>query len=281
MVMDGTWTTAWLAGAGVVFALATLLWALSVRLRNVAIVDVFWGPAFLAAALTYRAYGPAAEPRHWLLLGLVAVWALRLGGYIWWRSRGAGEDYRYAAMRAGHGPRFWWVSLFTVFWLQAALVALISAPLLFAQTQPTVAGWRAVDALAVGLWLLGFAFEAGGDWQMLRFKANPNHRGRVMDRGFWRYTRHPNYFGDACQWWAFWLLATAAPGGVWTVFAPLLMTILLLQVSGVALLEKTIAERRPEYRSYIERTPAFLPWFPRPATASASEPAAKSGEVRR
>lgn len=245
------------------FAAAGLLWMVSVRLRNVAIVDVFWGPAFLIAALVYRVQGPTAEPRHWLVLGLVAVWALRLAAYIGWRAKGAPEDYRYAAMRAGHGRRFWWVSLFTVFWLQAALVVLISAPLVVVQAQPAAAGWRLTDTLGLVLWLLGFAFEAGGDWQMARFKADAGNRGRVMDRGFWRYTRHPNYFGDACQWWAFWLLALAAPGGWWTVFAPIVMTFFLLRVSGVALLEKTIGERRPEYRAYIERTPAFLPWFPR------------------
>ncbi|HEX4953909.1 MAG TPA: DUF1295 domain-containing protein [Thermoanaerobaculia bacterium] len=258
------WST-WLIGALAVFAVATLLWGWSVRLRNAAIVDVFWGPAFLLAAAVFRWLGPAAEPRHWLQLVLVAVWALRLGGYIGLRAIGKPEDYRYAAMRAGWGSRFAWVSLFTVFWLQAGLVAMIAAPLWVVQAQSTAAGWRWSDLAGIVLWVVGFAFEAGGDWQLARFKADPANRGKVMDRGFWRYTRHPNYFGDACQWWGFWLLALAAPGGVWTVGAPVLMTFFLLRVSGVALLEKTIGERRPAYRAYIERTSPFVPWWPRRA----------------
>jgi steroid 5-alpha reductase family enzyme len=253
----------WLFGAAAVGGAAVLLWLLSIPLRNVAIVDVFWGPAFLLASVVYRLQGPAAEPRQLLLLALVGIWSLRLGGYILLRARGKAEDYRYAAMRAGHGPRFWWVSLFTVFLLQATLVTLIALPLLVVQAQATAAGWRLTDLLGVGLWAVGFAFEAGGDWQMARFKASSANRGKVMDRGFWRYSRHPNYFGDAAQWWGFWLISLAAPGGWWTVLGPVVMTFFLVRVSGVALLEKTIVDRRPEYRAYIEATPAFLPWFPK------------------
>ncbi len=258
-----TLQNSWLLGAAAVLGAATLLWLLSVRLRNVSIVDVFWGPAFLLASVVYRLTGPSPEPRHLLLLGLVAIWSLRLGGYILLRAHGKPEDYRYATMRAGHGSRFWWVSLFTVFLLQGALVTLIALPHLFTQAQATAPGWRSTDLAGILLWLIGFAFEAGGDWQMARFKADPANRGRVMDRGFWRYSRHPNYFGDAAQWWGFWLIALAAPGGGWTVIGPIVMTFFLLRVSGVALLEKTIVERRPKYRDYIEATPAFVPWFPR------------------
>ncbi|HXU31075.1 MAG TPA: DUF1295 domain-containing protein [Thermoanaerobaculia bacterium] len=253
----------WLLGTAAVLGTATLLWLLSLRLRDVSIVDVFWGPAFLLASVVYRLPAPPTEPRHLLSLALVAIWSLRLGIYIFLRAHGQPEDYRYAAMRKAHGRRFWWVSLFTVFLLQGGLVTVIALPLLVTQAQATAASWRWTDLAGVLLWLIGFAFEAGGDWQMARFKADPKNRGQVMDRGFWRYTRHPNYFGDAAQWWGFWLIALAAPGGGWTVIGPIVMTFLLLKVSGVALLEKTIVERRPKYRAYIEATPAFMPWFPR------------------
>lgn len=259
-----TLARAHLAASAAVLGLVTVLWAISVRTRDVSIIDSFWGPAFVLAAWIHRAFGPEASTLQWLHLALVTTWGLRLAIHIAVRHAKSGEeDYRYRQMREKAGESFWWQSLFTVFWLQGVLVVLISTPLLVVQAQAGDAGWTVLDLVAVVVWLVGFTFEAGGDYQLQRFKADPENRGKVLDSGFWRYTRHPNYFGDAAQWWAYGLFALGFPGGAWTLFSVVLMTFFLLKVSGVALLEKTITERRPKYREYIEKTPAFFPWLPK------------------
>jgi steroid 5-alpha reductase family enzyme len=180
---------------------------------------------------------------------------------VLWRNWGKGEDFRYRKWREEAGGKWWWQSFFKVFLLQGILLWIISAPLLAAQFRPTPDHLTVVDFLAIPLWLIGFTFETAGDLQLARFKANPANKGRVLDRGVWRYTRHPNYFGDSAQWWAYYLIA-AAGGGFWTVFSPILMTALLLRVSGVALLEKTLTTTKPGYKEYVESTSAFIPWFP-------------------
>jgi steroid 5-alpha reductase family enzyme len=251
------------ASAAAVLAAAALLWVVSLRLRDVSIVDVFWGAGFALAAWTAAAAGAGGGARATLALSLVTIWGLRLALHLLVRNAGHGEDRRYAAMRAAHGPRFAWVSLFTVFLLQAVLLWVISLPVQLAIVRPPAA-LGALDALAAGLFAVGFLFEAVGDLQLARFKRDPANRGRVMDRGLWRYTRHPNYFGDALLWWGLGLLGVAA-GAPWTLLSPVLMTFLLLRVSGVTLLERDISERRPEYRDYVQRTSAFVPWIPRSA----------------
>lgn len=244
------------------FALAMLGWVASVFRRDVSIVDSLWSLFFLAGTVAYAvtsgALGPdaPASSRTWLVLGLVTAWALRLAGYLAWRNANKPEDRRYAAMRSKRGDSFWWRSLYVVFGLQFALAAVIIAPLLVAVGADAPLGW--VDAAGVALWVIGFGFETVGDAQLARFKADPANRDRVMDRGLWRFTRHPNYFGEAALWWGYYLLAITA-GGAWTVFAPVLMTWLLLKVSGVALLERDIGARRPAYAAYAARTSAFLP----------------------
>jgi steroid 5-alpha reductase family enzyme len=179
-----------------------------------------------------------------------------------WRRRGEGEDYRYREMRDRRPGNFSRRSLVTVFWLQALLLWAISAPLLPAlrAAEPRRLGW--LDLLAVVFFGVGITFEVGGDWQLARFKSDPANRGRVLDRGLWRYTRHPNYFGDAMVWWGLFLFAGAV-GAWWTFYSPVLMTVLLVKVSGVALLERGLVDRKPGYRGYVERTSAFLPWFPK------------------
>lgn len=234
-------------------------WGISVLRHNVTIVDSLWSLFVFGAALTFALTGPTG-PRASLVLTLAAIWALRLTGYLTWRNHGQPEDRRYRAIRERNEPGFRWKSLYLVFGLQAALAAIIALPLLGAIAAPRPLG--ILDAIGVLLWLTGFAFEAIGDWQLARFKADPRHRGRVMAGGLWRYTRHPNYFGECCLWWGFFVIALAG-GAWWSLVSPLLMTVLLLKISGVALLERDIAERRPEYRDYAMRTPAFLPWFPR------------------
>jgi len=243
-----------------ILALALLAWAASLVRRDASIVDRFWSLFFLCGAVSYAVALDATAPRARIVLALLAAWALRLALYITWRNWGGPEDRRYQAIRRRNEPGFVWKSLYLVFGLQALLAAVIGLPL--AAAIGAGSPLNALDVAGIALWLAGFAFEVAGDAQLARFKANPDSRGRVLDTGLWRYSRHPNYFGEATLWWGFYLLAAAA-GAAWTVFAPLLMTFLLLKVSGVALLEHDIHARRPGYRGYIARTSAFLPWPPK------------------
>jgi len=248
----------------VILGFMTAIWLISLILRDSSIVDIFWGTGFVVANWFYFALTPDGLPaRKWLISILVTVWGLRLSFYILWRNWGKGEDFRYQKWREEAGEKWWWQSYFKVFVLQGLLMWIISAPLLAAQFSPTRDRLTVLDLAAIPLWAIGFFFEAAGDWQMARFKANPTNKGKVLNTGVWRYTRHPNYFGDATQWWAYYLLAAAASGGFWTIFSPIIMTIFLLRVSGVTLLEKTLVETKPQYREYIESTSAFIPWFPK------------------
>jgi steroid 5-alpha reductase family enzyme len=242
----------------------TLLWLLSLRLRDASIVDLWWGPGIaLVVGVAYALAPEGDAPRRGLLLGLVAVWALRLAGHLFARNAGRGEDPRYQAMRRRHGARFAWVSAFTVFGLQGLLQWVVALPLQLAQLDPAQPPLRALDALGAALFWIGFLFEAVGDRQLARFKADPANAGRVMDRGLWRYTRHPNYFGDCLAHWGLFVIALSAPRAWLGVVGPLAMTVLLLRVSGVALLERSIGKRRPGYAEYQRKTSAFVPWFPR------------------
>jgi steroid 5-alpha reductase family enzyme len=251
---------AFVAGLGAVLAVGVVGWVASLPKGDVSIVDSLWSLMFLATGLTYVFVLDKPGVRTALILLLVSAWAIRLSAYITWRNWGKPEDYRYRRIRQNNEPYFTAKSLFIVFWLQGALAAIISLPLLAAINSATPVGW--IDIAGITLWLAGMVFEAGGDWQLARFKADPANEGRVMDKGLWRYTRHPNYFGNACIWWGFYLIALSA-GGWWSVVSPLLMTFLLLRVSGVAMLEKDIGERRPGYTEYVARTNAFIPGPPR------------------
>jgi steroid 5-alpha reductase family enzyme len=229
----------------VILGLMILLWLLSLMLKNSSIVDIFWGTGFVIVAwATFLLTPEGFMPRKLLLSILVTVWGLRLSLHILRRNWGKPEDFRYQTWRKEAGTAWWWRSLFKVFLLQGILLWIIATPLLAAQisAQPDHMTW--LDILALPVWLIGFFFEAVGDWQLARFKANPANKGKVMQTGVWRYTRHPNYFGDAAQWWAYYLIALAA-GGWWTIFSPILMTTLLMRVSGVTLLEKTLKEDKP------------------------------------
>lgn len=236
--------------------LAVLLWLFSLLRDDVSIVDAFWSLMFLLAAVIYYVAAPAKGPMAGLVLAMTAAWALRLSGYIAWRNHGEPEDYRYREIRRNNQPGFRFKSLYIVFILQALLAWVISLPLMVAlswQASPGPLTW-----IGVALWLVGFLFEAVGDWQLSRFKADPANKGKVLNTGLWRYTRHPNYFGNFTLWWGFYLVALSA-GGWWTIVSPLLMSFLLLRVSGVAMLEKDIGERRPAYADYIRNTNAFFP----------------------
>jgi steroid 5-alpha reductase family enzyme len=246
----------------VILGLMTLLWLVSLLLKNSSIVDIFWGIGFVISGWVYFTLTPDGFLLRKLLISiLVTIWGLRLSLYVFWRNWGKGEDFRYRKWREEAGSRWWWQSLLKVFILQGILMWIISAPLLAAQINSIPDHLTVIDFLGVALWLIGFFFESAGDLQLAGFKANPANKGKVMDRGVWRYTRHPNYFGDSAQWWGYFLVSASA-GGWWTVFSPLLMTLFLLRVSGVLLLEKTL-KNRPGYNDYIESTSVFIPWFPR------------------
>jgi steroid 5-alpha reductase family enzyme len=255
-----------LISLGSIAGLMIALWLVSLARRDASIIDPFWGAGFAVVAWITGGLNGPHQARTWWLIGLTTLWGLRLAAFLWWRNRSHPEDRRYAAMRAHHGPRFWWVSLFTVFLLQAVLLWFVSLPIQIAGVVNSGAplGW--LDAIGTVLYLVGLFFESVGDWQLARFKADPANRGRVMDRGLWRYTRHPNYFGDFCVWWGLYLIASAG-GAWWTIGSPLLMSILLLKVSGVTLLESTIADRRPDYAAYQARTNAFFPGRPKDPAA--------------
>ncbi len=253
-----------LAGLALIATLSALTWLAGLARRDVSLVDRMWSAFIAGAALMYFVLLPTPGARGGWMLALVLAWALRLGVYITRRNWGHGEDRRYREIRARNQPNFGVKSLYLVFGLQALLAWAVSAPFFAGMA----AGGRALgtlDVLGIAVSAFGIAFEAVGDAQMARFKADPAQHGQVMDRGLWRYTRHPNYFGEACVWWGFWLIALggAGLGGVWSAVSPILMTLLLLKVSGVSLLERDITERRPAYRDYIARTNAFVPGPPR------------------
>ncbi|NJD09459.1 MAG: DUF1295 domain-containing protein [Gemmatimonadetes bacterium] len=243
----------------------TVLWLVSVARRDASIVDPWWSMAFLLVSV-HTAVRTGVTPAKLLLLALVAMWAVRLWLHLLLRSRGQAEDPRYAAFRQRFGPeRYWWVSFFQVFLLQGALVLVISAPLQLAAAATPPDPVRALHILAAVVVVAGFAFETIADAQLQRFRRDPASRGRVLDTGVWRYTRHPNYFGEALLWWGFWLAAVARPGGWLTWFAPALMTYLLVKVSGVAMLDARLTATRPGYAEYVRRTSAFVPRPPRRA----------------
>jgi len=247
----------------VIIVMMTVLWILSIILKNVSIIDYFWGPGFIVAAVFYYFKGGGFDIRKTMLVFLVAIWGLRLSAYLAWRNYGKGEDFRYRQFRKKYGEnRYWWISFFQTFLLQGLLMWLISAPLLGAQFYGTGKSLGILDYAGVIIWAVGFIFEAGGDYQLAVFKADSNNKGKALDQGFWRYTRHPNYFGDAAVWWGYGLICLAA-GSYLPVLGSLLMTALIIKVSGVSLLEKSLKETKPEYREYVEKTSSFIPWPPK------------------
>ena len=245
----------------VIAAVMIITWVVSLVLRDASVVDPVWPLAFIAVAITALIAGSGDEGRRILIACVVAIWGARLSIHLLVRNAGKEEDFRYAAMRAKRGHRFWLTSLVTVFLLQGLLVWVVSLPVQLSAIPDRPLGWLAIIGAIV--WVLGVVFEAIGDAQLTRFKANPASRGQVLDTGLWRYTRHPNYFGDFLVWWGIFLIAAESGAGAWGVAGPLLMTLLLVKVSGAGLLEKDIAVRRPGYADYVRRTSGFIPRPPK------------------
>ncbi|MGE0461294.1 MAG: DUF1295 domain-containing protein [Vicinamibacterales bacterium] len=242
--------------------LFTILWMASLRLRNASIVDMWWGPAFIVALAAYLGFAWPAHARAWLVLCATTLWAARLAWHIGRRNVGHGEDPRYRAWREQHGSTWWWRSYLQVFLLQAVVAWIVSWPLYFAVRD---AGDfpNAWDVAGGVMFAAGWLFEAVADRQLARFKHDPATRGHVMNRGLWRYSRHPNYFGESVLWWGLGIIGAGTPGGTIGLLGPLLITWLLLRVSGVAMLERTLVKSKPGYEEYIARTSAFVPWPPR------------------
>lgn len=246
--------------AAVIGAAALVQWLWSLKANDVTVADVFWGFGFAIVAWLSFALADGAGLRQWLLACLATVWGVRLGGYLWWRGRGKPEDPRYQEIRAGYGESFRVMSLPVIFGFQGGLLLVVALPLQVGQLAGPEVG--PIQWAGVALWAIGFGFESIGDLQLARFKSDPANEGKVLDRGLWRYTRHPNYFGDFLVWWGLFLIAIDSVQQLWIAAGPLVMTVLLLRVSGVPLLEKNLRQRAG-YAEYIERTSAFFPWPPR------------------
>lgn len=245
------------------FAVTTMMtigWSFSVWKQNVNIVDSLWGMGFVLVAWITFFSGIGFGGRRLLILVLTGCWGLRLAAHLTWRNWGEAEDHRYGQWRRS-ASRFWIVSLFKVFWLQALFLWIISMVLQAAQLSPQPARFTTLDIIGLLVWTVGFVFESVADWQLARFKADPANRGRVMDQGLWAWSRHPNYFGEFLVWWGFFLVALTTPGGWWTVISPIIVSLVLLKMTGLPLTEAALKERRPGYSDYIKRTSSF---FPRP-----------------
>lgn len=233
-------------------------WSVSLLRRDASIVDIAWGLGFVLVAWAAKFVTGASGSGNWLLLLMVTVWGLRLTGYLAKRNLGKGEDFRYRAMRRKHGERFAIVSLYSVFGLQGALMMLVSLPVSLGQ-RDTDAGAGFVVLLGFVVWAVGLYFEVVGDAQLARFKRDPRNADQIMDQGLWGLTRHPNYFGDALVWWGLAIVGSSQGAGIWAFLGAAVMTVLLVRVSGAALLDRLLAKRKPGYAEYMARTSGFIP----------------------
>lgn len=249
--------------AALVAGLMLLVWIVSLLLRDVSIVDIAWGSGFVVIAWATALATGVNQPQTILLAALTTVWGLRLSGYLAWRNLGKPEDYRYRQMRERHGSRFPLISLFLVFGLQGVIMWVVSLPLQSAPFSSTAGGLGWLAAVGVLIWAVGLFFETVGDLQLARFKGHPANRGKVMDRGLWRYTRHPNYFGDFLVWWGLYLVSFGDGSMWWSAIGPIVMSVFLMRVSGVTLLEKSLKERKEGFAEYTRRTSSFFPMPPK------------------
>lgn len=246
----------------VILMMMVALWLISIRIKDVSIVDIFWGLGFVVIA-----WVTAFSINSWsvvaiLLPTLVTIWGFRLAGYLFWRNHGKPEDARYQKMREHRGSSFWWRSLYVVFLLQGVIMWIVSLPLQTGLLSANQSGFTLVTAMGCLLWVIGFLFESLGDYQLAKFKANPENAGQVMDKGLWRYTRHPNYFGDFMVWWGYYFIALGQGVYWWSAIGPIIMSIFLMKFSGVGLLEKSLKQSKPQYEKYIKTTSSFFPTLP-------------------
>jgi steroid 5-alpha reductase family enzyme len=240
-----------------------LLWLVSIKIKNVSIIDAYWGTGFIILNGFYLFYSGNINPQTVLVFSLLAVWGIRLSLYLLWRNWGKGEDYRYQQFRMDYGPeRYWWFSFFQVFLLQGSLVVVVSLPVLATIFYSTSTSLSIYDYIVSAIWMVGFFFESVADYQLTQFKRRKPEKGQILNHGLWKYSRHPNYFGNAVIWWAFGFFAIIN-GQYLTLIGPLIMNWLLLKVSGVSMLERTLVNTKPKYEEYSRTTNAFIPWFPK------------------
>lgn len=257
-------TTLLLLNAVIVIGWMCLFWLISIPICNIAIIDIAWGLGFVLVAWASAFFSESEAINRWLLPILVTIWGIRLSGYLFWRNYGKPEDKRYRTMRDLRGSAFWYFSLWIVFIPQGLLILLVSLPVQMGVFH-AIGGWHLLHFFGCALWLIGMSFETIGDFQLASFLADPNSRGKVMNKGLWKFTRHPNYFGDFLVWWGFYCVAMAATWTNlwWTIIGPLAMSFLLMRVSGVPLLEQSLKTTRVGYADYVQRTNGFFPWWPR------------------
>lgn len=249
------------AGSIVAILYMSLIYILSVIKKDSSIVDIAWGIGFITVNITTLVITQNYNARNIIILILVSLWGIRLAAHIFSRNKGKDEDWRYKKWREDWGNFFLIRSYFQIFVVQAILLTLISIPFIFANSQNYV-NFTIFDILGILIWAIGFIFEAVGDWQLSKFKSKPENKGKIMTKGLWQYTRHPNYFGEVTLWWGIYLLVVSIPKGIFTIIGPITITILILAVSGIPMLEKKY-EDNEDFQDYKKKTNAFFPWFPK------------------
>jgi steroid 5-alpha reductase family enzyme len=241
----------------------TSLWLLSVYIKDASIIDIFWGPGFVVANLvTLIALQADPVGRQWLVHALVTLWGLRLGLHLFVRNVGTGEDPRYQRWRANGGENWWLASYYRIYLFQGLIMLVVAAPVIVINASPVQRELWFLDYAGIAVWFAGFLFEVASDQQLVTFKRDPANTGRVLNSGPWRYSLHPNYFGDALQWWGIWLIVASAPAGIYTIFGPIVMTCVFVFISN-GVLERVLTRSKPEYEEHIRKTSHFVPLPPR------------------
>lgn len=256
-----------------VLGFVLLLWLISIRRKDVSIIDT-WFAVIMTGAVALAAIGGSAPPaRKLLLVALMGMWCLRITFYLFQRKHGQGEDPRYTKLRSwvADDRAFIWYSLRVVFLFQGLVFILATLPAQFAVTVPAPQANPIFAWLGAILWLAGFLFEVVGDWQLVRFRRNPANQERVLDTGLWRFTRHPNYFGEIVMAWAYFVIALENPLALVTLIGPVVYSYIVVAVTGQRTLEKKLLRDKPGYASYVQRTHGLLPWFPKPALTASEE----------
>jgi len=252
-----------LTNACVIAGLMLVLWMISFPLRNVSIVDLFWGLGFVLVAWTSFFSIDASTPRSITLVACTTIWGVRLSGYLAWRNLGKPEDFRYAEMRSRNGAFFAWTSLLFVFGLQGVVMWVVALPIQTGQLLELSVPPGNLYFLGLLIWLIGLSCESIADFQLAQFKSDVENAGKIMDQGLWKYTRHPNYFGDFLVWWGLYLISFGNGQMSWSIIGPCVMSLFLMRISGVTLLEKSLVINKPGYETYMKRTSSFFPFPPR------------------